>query len=96
MAPTDLEAGEVVIIDVALLTMNEGVAFDPKLTAAAFVKPVPVMVTLVPPITGPRLGATAMTVGGTRDALTGKVPILLLPLSANQIVPFGPEVIPTG
>jgi hypothetical protein len=94
----DLAAGEVAVIDVALLTVNEDAAVDPKLTAVAFVKLVPVIITLVPPATGPLPGAMAVTVGGTRSALTAKVTILLSPepLSVNQIVPFGPAVIPTG
>ena len=36
----------------------------PKLTAVAPLKLVPVMVTTVPPVVGPLLGLTAVTVGG--------------------------------
>ena len=36
----------------------------PKLTALAPVKSVPVMVTAVPPVVGPELGLTPVTVGG--------------------------------
>jgi hypothetical protein len=61
----DLAAGEVAVIDVALLTVNEGAAVDPKLTAVAFVKLVPVIATLVPPATGPVFGLIAVTVGAT-------------------------------
>ena len=41
-------------------------AVAPKLTAVAPVKPVPVMVTEVPPASGPAVGLTAVTVGAAR------------------------------
>ncbi len=41
-------------------------AVVPKLTALAPVKPVPVMVTEVPPVLGPELGAEAVTLGPAR------------------------------
>jgi hypothetical protein len=56
-------AGEVALILVALTTVNEVAAVDPKLTAVAPVNPLPVMVTTVPPASGPALGRTAVTVG---------------------------------
>ena len=58
-----LPAGDVAVIDVALLTITPVAAVPPKLTAVAPVKLVPVMVTLVPPAIGPLLGETAVTVG---------------------------------
>ena len=36
---------------------------EPKVTADAPVKPVPVMVTVVPPVAGPVAGLTDVTVG---------------------------------
>jgi hypothetical protein len=48
---------------VALTTVNEVAAVLPKLTAVAPVNPVPVMVTDVPPASGPALGRIAVTVG---------------------------------
>ena len=39
----------------------------PKWTAVAAVKPVPVMVTEVPPAVGPALGATELTVGAATN-----------------------------
>jgi len=36
--------------------VNEAAGVDPKATAEALVKLVPVMVTLVPPVNGPTLG----------------------------------------
>lgn len=49
------------VILVALLTTNEAAAVPPKLTAVAPVKPVPLMVTLVP--TTPDVGVNDVTVG---------------------------------
>ena len=43
--------------------MKPVAAVDPKVTAVAPVKPVPVTVTLVPPAVGPEPGANAVTVG---------------------------------
>jgi hypothetical protein len=54
------------VIDVAELTVNELALVAPNVTADAAVKPVPVMVTLVPPPVGPAFGLTAVTVGGGR------------------------------
>ena len=58
-----LPAGDVAVIDVALLTVNEVAAVAPNFTAVAPVKLVPVMVTLVPPAVGPLVGLTPVTVG---------------------------------
>ena len=56
-------AGEVAVIWVALITVNEPAALPPKLTPVAPEKFVPVMVTLVPPAAAPVFGATPVTVG---------------------------------
>jgi hypothetical protein len=45
--------GETAVIDVVLLTVTLEAAVPPKLTWASDEKPVPVMVTDVPPVTGP-------------------------------------------
>ena len=58
-----LPAGEVAVIEVALLTVNEVAAVAPNFTAVAPVKLVPVMVTEVPPAAGPVVGLTIVTVG---------------------------------
>jgi hypothetical protein len=55
--------GETAVIDVAEFTVKLLALAEPNLTAVAPVKPVPVMVTLVPPLGGPRLGSTLLTVG---------------------------------
>jgi hypothetical protein len=56
-------AGDVAVIELALLT-EKLAAVPPKFTAVAPVKFVPVMVTLVPPVAGPLVGETEVTVGG--------------------------------
>jgi len=56
-------AGEVAVIDVALLTTIPVAALAPNVTAEAPVSPVPVMVTLVPPARTPAFGLTPVTVG---------------------------------
>ena len=56
-------AGEVAVMEVAELTVKEVAAVAPKLTTVAPVKLVPVMVTTVPPATGPVLGAIDVMVG---------------------------------
>jgi hypothetical protein len=58
-------AGEVAVIDVAELTMTPVAAVAPNLTAVTPLKPVPVMLTLVPPAADPDPGLTAVTVGAT-------------------------------
>jgi len=44
-------------------TVKPAAAVAPKVTAVAPVKPVPVMVTLVPPVEGPDVGEINVTVG---------------------------------
>ena len=56
-------AGLVAVIEVALFIVYEAAAVALKVTAVAPVKPVPVMVTLVPPPVAPAAGETAVTVG---------------------------------
>ena len=56
-------AGEIAVIEVALLTVNEVAEVPPNLTAVAPVNPVPVMVTEVPPTAGPLVGEMLVTVG---------------------------------
>jgi hypothetical protein len=56
-------AGEVAVIDELEFTVTPVAALDPKLTAVAPVRSVPVIVTDVPPVAGPAEGDTAVTVG---------------------------------
>ena len=60
--PAD-SAGAVAVMLVAPLIVKLVAAVDPNLTAVAPVRLVPVIVTLVPPASGPAGGATCVTVG---------------------------------
>jgi hypothetical protein len=62
-----LPAGAVAVSDVALATLTEPAAAAPNDTLAPAVKPLPVIVTAVPPATGPDDGPTAVTAGGGAD-----------------------------
>jgi hypothetical protein len=59
-------AGLNAVIWVALLMVTLVADAVPNWTALALVKPVPVMVTTVPPVAGPALGLTLVTEGGAR------------------------------
>ena len=63
MSTVPLPAGDVAVICVAPLTVNELALAAPNFTAVAPVKLVPVMVTLVPPAVVPLFGLIAVTVG---------------------------------
>jgi len=56
-------AGVVAVIWVALLTVKLEAAVPPKVTAVAPIKPVPVIITVVPPAIGPAAGAMLPKVG---------------------------------
>jgi hypothetical protein len=56
-------AGDVAVICVAELTVKLVAAAAPKVTPVATVKPVPVIVTVVPPVAGPDVGEIEVTVG---------------------------------
>ena len=55
--------GAVAVMDTALLTVKDAAVVEPNATALAPVKPVPVMVTEVPPAVDPDVGASPVTVG---------------------------------
>ena len=59
-------AGVVAVMVVLLTTVTLVADALPKVTVAPAVKFVPVMVTAVPPATGPLLGLTLVTVGDAR------------------------------
>jgi hypothetical protein len=61
---TRVPGGVVAVIVVALLTVNVAGLPDPKSTAVAPVKFVPVIVAEVPPVLCPEVGLTPVTVGG--------------------------------
>jgi hypothetical protein len=62
------DGGDGTVIDVSLFTVNPVAAVVPKSTAVAAVKPVPLIVTVVPPDAGPSVGVMPVTRGaGTND-----------------------------
>jgi len=61
-----LPAGVVAVIEVPLTTTTLVAAALPNVTVAPAAKPVPVIVTPVPPAVGPLFGLTLLTVGGAR------------------------------
>ena len=65
--PADSD-GETAVIEVAEVTVKLLALTEPNLTAVAAVRLVPVMVTVVPPFTGPLAGDTAVTLGASADA----------------------------
>ena len=65
-------AGEVAVMEVALLTVKPVAAVAPKDTALAPVKLVPVMVTVVPPAVAARTGAHPGD-GGAGGTLEGEL-----------------------
>jgi hypothetical protein len=56
-------AGVTAVIDVALVTVKLAAGNLPNVTAVVPVKPLPVIVTVVPPSVGPLFGETEVTVG---------------------------------
>ena len=71
-----LPAGATAVIWVAELTVKLVAAVPPNFTAVAPVKFVPVMVTLVPPVAGPDVGARPVIVGaGTKVKVPTEVPV---------------------
>lgn len=74
------------LIDVALLTVNEGAGVVPKVTLVAPVKPVPVMFTAVPPAVGPDTGEMPVTVG-----ITGTTPYVNLSPAECRCTPGGSD-----
>jgi hypothetical protein len=72
-------AGDVAVIDVAEFTVKLGALVDPNLTVWTFLKPVPPIVTNVPPLPDPLLGVTLVTVGWL-EAYAGTT----LPLAAPR------------
>ena len=67
MSTVPLPAGEVAVIEVALLTENEAALVLPNFTAVAPVKLTPLIVTLVPPAVEPLFGETDVTDGAVAE-----------------------------
>lgn len=65
-------AGDVAEMRLGGVTTIEDAGVPPKVTVLAAVKLVPEMTTLVPPVVGPLLGETPVTVGATASAVDQK------------------------
>ena len=68
LAVPAVPAGVVTVMEVALFTTRLVAAVPPMVTPVAPVKPVPVMVMLVPPAVEPLVGEILITVGATTAA----------------------------
>jgi hypothetical protein len=55
--------GATAVIDVSELTVKLEALVEPNVTAVTLLNPPPVIVTDVPPVAGPALGSTLVTVG---------------------------------
>ncbi len=62
--PAALAAGAVAVIRPSPTTVNEVAGAEPKFTAVAPFRSLPVRVTTVPPASGPRSGAMPVSTGG--------------------------------
>jgi hypothetical protein len=62
-------AAVVAVMEVLLLTITLVAAVPPSFTVAPGENPVPVMVTVAPPLTDPEFGVIAVTVGAGVDEL---------------------------
>ena len=61
--------GDTHVIEVSPFTVKLAAAVPPKFTPVAPVNPVPVIVRVVPPVAGPEVGETPVTLGaGTKPA----------------------------
>jgi hypothetical protein len=78
--------GAYAVIDVSELTVKLGALMPPNITPEAVVKPVPVMVTGLPPPEGPNDGLMALTVGTATS----------LDAFAVNTAPENSEVVPLG
>ena len=64
---------------VPLTTVYDAAGVAPKVTADAAVNPVPVMVTEVPPATGPAVGLIPVTTGNTTKVNSSAAPATEIP-----------------
>jgi len=74
-----VSAGEVAVICVSVSTVNVVAGDAPKSTLVALVKPVPVMVTDVPPESGPDAGLIDVTVGAATNVNRSLAFVALVP-----------------
>jgi hypothetical protein len=88
-------AGDVAVIDVALLTVTPVADVVPNLTVAPETNPDPVIVTLVPPASGPADGLTDVTVGITSYVNWSEMLVALVPPGVVTVTSTVPAV-PVG
>jgi len=62
-------AGVVAVIEVALIMVTPVAAVPPTVTVAPLTKPVPVMVTEVPPVVDPEKGEMLVTIGAATETV---------------------------
>src|SRR5678816_2751913 len=74
-------AGDTAVICVALSTVKLAAFVAPNFTDVAPVKPLPVIVTDVPPPVGPLVGLTLDTVGPLTNVNSSLAPVALVPPS---------------
>ena len=86
-------AGETAVMEVAEFTVTEAAGVAPNETVGSPVKPVPVMVTEVPPAAGPKSGLMAVTVGASKAkrsaGLVAEVPLPLVTVTSTVPDPAG-------
>src|ERR1700681_2105591 len=74
-------------MDVLLTTVTVLAAVPPRLTVAPDKKPVPLMVTAVPPLTDPDVGEIAITVGAGATGATSSTAPMSNPVPCGRAVP---------
>src|ERR1019366_6541354 len=86
--------GAAAVIEVSELTMTELAGAEPKVTALAPVRLVPVMVTEVPPVVRPEVGERPVTVGagGSENENWSAVVVALVPPGVVTVT----STVPTG
>ncbi len=84
-------AGATAVIWVSDTTVNEVAGTRPNRTAVAPVNPLPVRVTVVPPVTGPELGLIETSVGTERyvNGSPALVPAGVVTVTCTVPVPAG-------
>jgi hypothetical protein len=86
--------GEVMVRVLSVVTSRPFPGVVPNMTAVAPVNPVPVMVTVVPPIAGPLVGEILVTVGTGTYVNVSSVTIALVPLGV--VTRTSTEPVPAG
>jgi hypothetical protein len=78
--------GEVAVIEVSEFTVTLVAALVENETAVAPVKPVPPIVTEVPPDVGPKFGLTDVTVGGARNVNWSALEVAEVPFGVVTVM----------